>query len=281
MKKRNAAGLLALLLFAACQSIPDFINEPSVSLDSVSFSAISFDSVDLVALVNVKNDNPFTIPFPEIDWNLFVADESFTRGTVSNKQKLEANSLTPVEIPISVAYKRLYSVMTALLDADEAPYRIELGARFDVPVLGDKRFSTDFSGIIPMLKMPVISFDGVRFNSLAPTKVEFVLTWLIENKNAFPVVLDKFHYNFAVNNATWVNGQVPSDFKLQPRKTTRVPVAVNINSASMIKNIVELSFGKGNAAFSCTGEMALRPAFEGLQPLSLPFSSTGAMNFDR
>ena len=281
MKKHNAAGLLSVLLFAACQTIPDAVKEPSVSLDSVSFSSITFDSIDMVALVNVKNDNPFTIPFPEIDWNLFVADESFTTGTIKNKQKLGANSLTPVEIPFSVAYKRLYSVIKTLADADEAPYRIKVGARFAIPVLGEKRFSTDFSGSIPMLKMPKISFDSVRFNSLAPTKVEFVLTWLIENKNAFPIALDKFRYDFAVNDAYWAEGQTPSALNLPPRKTSKMPVTVKVNSLTIIQDILSLASGTGNTAFSCTGEASLSPVFEGVQPLSLPFSSEGAVNFGR
>jgi LEA14-like dessication related protein len=282
MIKRNAAGLFALLLFAACQSTPsNLFKEPSVSLNAVSLAGITFDSVDMVALVNVKNANRFTIPFPEINWNLFVADESFTTGIIKNNRKLEANSITAVEIPFSVAYKQLYSVITTLVDADEAPYRIEVGARFAIPVLGDKQFFTDFSGAIPMLKTPKISFDGIRFNSLALTKVEFVLTWLVENKNVFPITLDKLRYDFAVNNAFWTKGQTPSALNLQPRKTVKIPITVNVNSLTMIKDIVALASSGRNASFKCTGEASLRPAFEGVQPLSLPFSSTGSMNFGR
>jgi LEA14-like dessication related protein len=284
MMKRKIAcvcvAFAALSLFT-CGSMPGIISEPVLSLDSVSLAGISFEGVNLIARLNIKNGNPIAIPFPEIDWAFFVSDELFINGIIKNDKKLAANKTTSVEIPVTVFYEGLYSTLTNVFDADEAPYRIETGARFAIPLLGDKRFSSEFSGIIPMLKMPGLSFGGVRFTSLNLSKVEFVLMWAVENKNVFPISLEKLSYDFSVNNSSWAKGQAPSKLSLPARKTTQIPVTVSVNSLSVIKDIVAMASSGKSAAFRCGGEAALRPAFEGLGALSLPFNYAGTTNFGK
>jgi LEA14-like dessication related protein len=233
----------------------------------------------MLAKINVENGNPFSIPFPEIDWKLYIGDASFLNGTVKNDKKITANSTTTVEIPFHVPYEGLYKAIGNLLNADEASYRVDIGVRFPIPVLQNKTFNSSYSGSLPMLKMPVLSFSGVKFNSLTLTKLEFVLSWAVENKNAFAISLDKLGYNFSVNGSSWVQGQTPAGLNLAARKTTQVPVTVSVNSLALIRDIVSLAGSGQSAVFSCTGEASLRPVFEGLEALSLPFSFAGNTNF--
>jgi LEA14-like dessication related protein len=270
------AALTALLLaVSACQSLQSYIAEPKVSLNSVSLAGISFEGVDMIAKVNVENGNAFTIPFPEIDWELFVSDNSFLKGTIPRGASLKAGSTTVVEIPFTVPYRGLYDSVKSLANADEAVYKIALGARFPLPLLENKTFTTEFSGSLPLLKIPAFSFGGIKFNSLSLSKVEFVLNWTVENKNAFAINLDSLSYDFKVNNSPWVSGSTPRQLSLPAKRTTQVPVTVSINSLAMIKDIVALASGGKSASYSCGGEAALSPAFAGLSPLKLPFNFSG------
>ena len=274
----------AALVVTACKTMPDLVSEPAVSFDSVSFKSIRFDGVDMLAKINVENDNPFPIPLPGLDWELFVADEPVLKGTVENAAEqrgttLSANATTGVDIPFTVPFESIYSAVTQLTDADEAPYKVRIGARFPIPVLGEKTFTADFEGFLPLLKAPRLSFNGVKFNSVNPAKVEFVLTWSVENKNAFPISLDSLGYEFAVNGSSWAKGRAPAGLNLAARKTTQVPVTVSVNALSLIRDIVALAGSGKDAAFTCTGQAALHPAFEGLEAFSVPFNFTGNTNF--
>ena len=189
-----------------------------------------------------------------------------------------------VNIPFKVNYEGLYQAVSGLLNSDEAPYRIDLSALFNLPVLGNKTFSTSFNGSIPMLKAPSLSFSGIKFNSLSINKVEFVLSWVVDNKNAFAVNLDKLDYHFSVNNVTWTQGAAER-ISLPARRTTTVPVTVSISSLSMIQDIVTLAAGGRAANYVCTGEAALSPVinqnFPGLEnaaALRLPFNYSGSTN---
>ena len=284
---KTAVLIVFVIAIAACQSVSKIISEPSVSFDSVSMTGLSFSGIDMKARIKIKNDNAFSIPFPEIAWKLFVTDSSFLDGIIKKNTKIAANASTEVELPFSVNYEGLYQAVSGLLNSDEAPYRIDLDARFPLPVLENKTFSTSYSGVIPMLKAPSISFSGIKFNALSVSKVEFVLTWLVDNKNAFAVNLDKLDYTFAVNNVTWTTGAAQR-VSLPARRTTQVPVTVNISSLTMIQDIVALAAGGRAASYVCRGEAALSPMlsqnFPGLEnvaALRLPFNYSGTTSLTR
>ena len=279
-----AALVVFVLALGTCKTLPNVINEPVVSFDSVSMAGLSFNGIDMIARVKVQNDNSFSIPFPEITWNLFVVDSAFLNGVIKNNNKIAAKGSAIVEIPFSINYEGLYKAVTGLLNSDEASYRIDLGARFPLPILENKTFSTSFNGSIPMLKAPAISFSGIKFNSLSINKVEFVLTWLVDNKNAFAVNLERLDYSFAVNNSSWTKG-ASENISLPARRATQVPVTINISSLSMIQDIAALAALGRPANYVCSGEAALKPVlnqnFPGLEnvaAMSFPFNYSGTVN---
>ncbi|MDR1929630.1 MAG: LEA type 2 family protein [Treponema sp.] len=287
MFRRGAVLIAAALLsLSTCKTLPDLISEPVVSFNGVSLRGVDFTKIDLLARINVKNGNPFAIPFPETDWEFFISGKSFLSGTIKSGAQLAADSTSVVEIPLTVPYEGLDTAVSTLVNADEAPYRVNVGLRFPVPVLQEKTFKSEFSGVIPLLKAPRLSFNGIKFNSLDPQKVEFVLTWAVENKNSFEIKLDKLDYAFTVDDTPWARGQVGEQvsvrqYSLPPRKTTEIPVTVVINSLSLISQIAGMAMEGRDVAYNCGGQAALLPVFPGLRPLTLSYNYNGRMNLRR
>jgi LEA14-like dessication related protein len=269
-----------LLLFSTCETLKELVKEPAVSFNSVSLTGLSFDGASMLAKINIQNGNSVSIPFPELDWEFFIKESSFLNGTVKNDKKIAANSTTVVDIPFNVPYKGLYDTVTGLLNANEAPYKVKLGARFPIPGIESKTFSNEFSGSIPLLKAPSLSFGGVKFNTVNLSKVEFVLNFAVENKNIFAINLDKLDYNFAVNNTTWAQGSAPQKYSIPAGKKSQVPVTVTVNSLSLLKDIATLAATGKTANYSCGGETSISPdsGFANFAALKLPFNYSGTTN---
>jgi len=273
----TAALIIVVVALGTCESLPatGVITDPAISFESVSLKGLNFTGADMLAKIKIQNDNPIAIPFPEINWNLFVAETSFLKGIVPEGTKIAARGSTIAEIPFSVPYEGLYKTVTKLLSVDEAPYRIDLDTRFPIPLLDSKTFKTSFNGSLPVPKMPTLSFSGIKFNSISLSKVEFVMTWLIDNKNAFALNLNKLNYNFAVNGAPWASGAAEN--KSFPAKgSTQLPITVNVSSVSMIQEIVALAVGRKEVDYTCNGDISLSPqGFENFAALTLPFTHSG------
>jgi len=280
MKSKNvikaAALAVVIVLLGTCETLPKVINDPVVSFESVALTGISFSNVNMKARVKIQNDNAIAIPFPEINWNLFVADASFLNGVVTEGTKIAARGSSIVELPFSVSYEGLYKTVAKLLSADETPYRIDLGVRFPLPLLDSKTFNTSFNGTIPLPKLPSLSFSGIKFNSLSISKVEFVLTWQVDNKNAFALNLDKLNYGFTVNGTSWASGAAPAT-SLPARRTTQIPITVSVSATSMIQEIVAMAVQRKTVNYACGGDLSLSPqGFENFAALNLPFNYTGS-----
>jgi len=275
---KTAALVMLVMALGTCQTLAKIVIEPAVSLDSVSLAGISFNGVDLLAKITIKNDNPISVPFPEINWNFFVGNSSFLSGVIPKGTKIAARSSTTVDLPVTVTYAGLYNAVTTLISADEAAYRIDLSARFSLPVLEDKTFTATHSGSIPLLKMPSLSFSGVKFSTISLTKIEFVLTWLVENKGGIAINIDKLDYNFSVNNTPWTSGSTQRT-SLPGRKSTPVPVTITLNTINTAKDIVAMAVGGKSVSYSCGGEAVLSlQGFEKVAPLRLPFNYSGNAN---
>jgi LEA14-like dessication related protein len=392
-------GLLVLAL-AGCSSLGSVVQEPSLSLESVEITGISVRGVDLVCHVSVRNPNGFSIPFPKVDWELFINSNSFVRGTVENDAVIKGRSTTVVDVPFSVTYGGLYNSFRSLLNAKEAAYNISLGISFPIPLIREKTFRLDFAGVLPMLQMPKItpgafrvarvdfsgidlacdfnvenpnafaiplprtswtfaaagvpltvssgyskgelaagavnreevvvsllfadllklpgsvagtevpsklaleaslpipdfeeftssldvpgtipvlkkpelSFKGINIKSLGMQRLEFVLNWEVDNQNSFSFDINKFEYDFKVNNTSWTSGAVTDPPVVKAKGKTVIPLTFVVSSLSMVTDIVSI-ISKGTAvAYDCTGGLSLAGDLPGLDKLDLPFSFKG------
>ena len=160
MRKTLFLSFSLLIVLCGCDglpslpSIPISFEEPIVSLTSVDVTEVSHDNVNLIANVAVENPNSLSLPMPKIDWELFITDISFDTGTVEEDRYIGSGEKISLDIPISLGYDKLYSTALSFFVSSgsmELPYTIAMELIFTtVPLLEDKVFKLDYSGIIPL-----------------------------------------------------------------------------------------------------------------------------------
>jgi LEA14-like dessication related protein len=146
--------LFVFLAFMSCQSFNSIIKEPKVAFNSVDVAGVSLRGVDLIARVNVENPNGFSIPMPDIDWELFINKNSFTQGLVKNDSKTIAkNGIATIDVPISVAYEKLFGTFTSLLNTlgqKETTYDLAMKLNFAIPVIENMTYKLNYTGVLPL-----------------------------------------------------------------------------------------------------------------------------------
>jgi len=270
-----------LLSFSSCQSIGSFLQEPKVSFRTVDLANINFQGVDLIARLDVENPNGFDIPFPEIDWELFINSASFVKGILNEGTSLKSRGTVTVDVPLSLTYTGLYDTFTSLLNTAEAGYKVALGVRFPLPVLDQKTYRLDFSGIIPMLQVPKLSFEGITVKNLGLQSFTFAANWAIENKNNFPLDIGEFVYNLTVNDASWAQGAIRNAPQIKANATTFIPLELSITSLPLITQIVDIVNRGTGVNFKSQGSMSLLGGSMGLDKFDLPFDLSGVTRLVR
>jgi LEA14-like dessication related protein len=261
--------------FIACQTLKTVVKEPVFSIHSVELTNINFTAVDLLCKVNVENPNVFDVPFPEIDWEFFVNENSFITGTVKNDRIIKSRETTVVDIPLQVTYEGLYNTVQSVKNAGETAYRIALGAKFSLPVFGDQIWRLEHSGILPLLKMPVVAFRGIKVKNVSLTRVEFELAWEVENNNTFAINMKELNYDLRVNNTPWAAGRLQNGMIIEAEKKTIVPLTVSLNALGMVREITDIINRGAGVAFACGGTIHLSGGLPGLEDLMIPFQFSG------
>jgi len=269
------AVLLCAVLFTNCQSLRSVFREPVVSLNSVEIADISFTGIQLLCKVNIENPNAFDIPFPQTDWEFFINDNSFIKATIKNDEPLRQRGTTVVEVPISFEYLQVFNTFLSLRGTNQADYKVALDMKFTFPILGEKVLSLQHEGVFPVLHLPTIGFAGIRAKNISLAAIEFDVIWEIDNSNSFAMNVNDLSYSIAVNNSQWASGRVPNAPQISAERKTQIPLAITINSLSMVRDITEIITRGTGAAYSCNGNISLGADLPGLKDYNASFNFAG------
>jgi LEA14-like dessication related protein len=194
--------------------------------------------------VNVENPNSFSIPFPRMEWELFVNENSFVSGEIRSGTALRARKSTVVDIPLSVNYTDLYNSFRSLKNAGEAAYVLTLGLTFPVPVLAEKTFRLEFSGSLPLPRLPKIaveSFDIIRADF---SGVAMMCRVTIENPNAFAIPFPSVDWEYSVNAVPFLKNSAADTRSVPAGGAASVDINLDIGYAELlgaVRSLVNLN----------------------------------------
>lgn len=267
------------------------LQAPRFSGMALSIEAIDFTGVTLKCSFDMENPNAFEIPFPKIDWNYSVDNNSFIKSGVEDAAPLAAHSISPVAIYVEVKYADLYRSFQTPLAAGEADGVLTLTSGLAaIPAFADETQSHNLAGKIPLLKPPSIRFTGITVRNVnifegilaGNSKIDFTIGFEVENKNSFAITLDSLAYTLTVNGSQWMADAAPNKMtiKIKPNQTVVMPINATINTLALAREIGALvASRKANVPYVCEGGVTLTGDISGLESLVLPFNATGVTRF--
>jgi len=277
MKKRFLLGLSAIALysilsFTNCQSLMSIVQLPQISLHSVELASISVNGATVLCKLQVENPNAITIPFPETSWELFINSNSFTSGVVKNNESLRARQTTLVDVLVNLDYLGVFNSFLSLKGSQKAGYKVGLGVRFTLPVLGDRVWNFEHEGELPLPQLPKLSAPSMRIETRDITKAEILVSMNIENPNVFPLPPITINYDYQLNSNSFLNGETKSE-TIAPNSAAPVVFRLTVNYLDVIRAFASLITSSSvSSSISLTGDFGI-PAFRG-ETFSLSASGT-------
>ena len=276
--------LVTIVVQTTCAHLSKIFRDPVVSLDSVNLTTISIHGADLLCKIRVKNPNPIDIPFPQIDWKFFINTNEFIKGTIQNNNSLKANRSTVVDVPLSLKYVEVFNSVKSLVGSKEAGYRVELAARFNLPIIGSKVWNFAHEGVFPVLQLPKLSRPSFKVDKLDFTKAELVFSIDVENPNQFPLPMPKMEYDYKVNNNSFIKSSVVAGTALAAAAVTPVLVRLSVNYLDLFRTFQSLrSMNEVPSILSMKSDFNI-PAFPNNpaiadQAVSLPLLKAPVLSF--
>jgi len=216
------------------------VQEPVVSLHSVELANINLNGVRLLCKVQVENPNGFDIPFPEVDWKLFINNNSFVNGTVRNNQRIRARNTTIVEVPVNLEYLGILNSFASLLGSRQVGYKTELGVRFSLPVIRDKTWRFEHEGSLPLPQLPQVNRPSMAIENANITRAIVNVTINVVNPNPFEIPSPKIAYDYQLNRNSFIKGNIENETPLAANSTTPVRFQLIVNYADLFRSFAAM-----------------------------------------
>ena len=275
--------ILILMQLFGCATLQQLANiqQPTVDVQNVRFTGMSFDSLDLAFDLKITNPNPISASLAGFDYDFQIADASFLKGNQDKQLTLQANGESILEIPLTLNFKDLYNTFQALKNQDSSAYKLVCGLSFNLPVLGPTRIPVSKSGSLPNLKLPDVSIGSLKLNKISLTGADLDLKLNVKNANTFSFLLNKLNYDFAVNGKTWVKGLSQNQMQVKEKAESAIAIPISLNFLEMGTAIYQMINGNQKLNYQLKGNVDLNSSLPMLGQVSLPLDRVGEINISR
>jgi LEA14-like dessication related protein len=250
LMKKNIFLITAIIMMVAviaCKTVKPSFQEPVISFHSASISDITISNAQILCKIQVQNPNSSEIPFPQINWKIFINEKSYKDGEVKANGKIKARSTVFIDVPIKIEYLNFFKTFKSLIGSKKASYKIAITVKFSSRDFGEKVWNFDNTGDIPLPQLPLISQTNMIIESADYSKAQIMVTINVENPNAFEVPSPKFYYDYQLNKKSFIKGVIENETPLAPSSVTPVKFRMVVNYADLYRTFSGFSFSRETA----------------------------------
>jgi len=235
------AVIITALSLTTCSTLSSMLQgkEPKVSFHSVELANINITGLNLISKVKIENPNSIEIPFPETDWNLILNNNSFLKGTVKKDQKIKARDSVIIDIPVNLNFMNILNTFTSFKGRKNIGYKVALGVKIPIPLLGDKTFNLERDGELPLPQMPKLNSPSIKLGTINTSGAEVIIGLNFENPNSFTVPAPKISYDYIINRNSFIKGTI-NDKPLAASATTPVELKLQVSFADLFRSFASL-----------------------------------------
>lgn len=253
--------------------------KPTAKVTGTRLANITFEQVDLVFDLAVENKNPITLDLAGLDYDLKIENQSLVSGVTAKAVKLQANSTSPVQLPVTLKFDDLKKLPGELWKKDKLAYDLQTKFNFNLPVIGNYAIPVSKQGELPVPKTPSIKIKDVKIKNLSFTNAELVAQVEVSNPNDFDLGLSNLNYQLNVNQQNWAQGKINKSSNIPKKGKGIVEIPVKLNLLDAGKSAYNALVNKAPVEYQLTGKTELDTGIELLRDYIMPFDIKGTTSF--
>lgn len=275
--------MVSLVLYSGCSTINQLakMQKPEAKVQNVSIAGLSFDAINLLFDIDVRNPNSLGIKLNNFDYDMQINGNSFLSGVNDNGLEIAANGQKTVQLPLTLKFADLYKTFTGLIGEDSTAYRLNAGFAFDVPVLGSVRVPVNKSGSLPNLKLPKISIGSLKLGKLNFSGADLELNINIDNPNVFGINLNDLAYKFNVNGRSWGTGKADKLLNVSKKGKATLKLPISLNFLEMGTGLFNIIKGGEALNYNFDGDVNFDSTLPLLGNTKLRFDKNGKLKIER
>lgn len=119
--------------FSGCSSLTEsLLQKPEVDLKGITLRDTNLQGTTVVFVLNLKNPNARDLPLDGLTYQVDLGGKHFADGRLEEKVRIPAKGESQVEVPLTVAYSKVFSGLAQMLEGRSLDYALRGNAKFSV-----------------------------------------------------------------------------------------------------------------------------------------------------
>ena len=273
--------LAAFTLLSGCAALQDVakVMKPEASVADVSVADLSLQSITLLVDVKVDNPNAFALNTSGFDLDLDIAGSTLANvKQPDSKMSIPAQGSNHMKLPVTLAFKDLYSAVSGAAGKNSVPYGIKGNVKLNLPVLGDVSLPLSFEDILPIPKMPDIKLNNIRLDSASLSGIKLNMDMEVTNPNSFGLTVNSLGYALKAAGKSLGSGNMQSlNIGEGESKVVSVPLSLSLSELGM--SLYKMLTGSDAVKFALQGNADIAPDLGVWKPEAFSFNSEKSVSF--
>lgn len=282
--KSNARRILSLslslmlaLFISGCAELTKHAEtiKPTAKLTGMSLKNIDFEKAELLFDIDVENKNPITLNLAGLEYDLIIAGQSLISGITAKGVKLNANSTSPVQVPVTLKFDDLKKLPGEIWGKDNFDYKLDTVVNVALPYIGNYAVPVTKTGQLPVPKLPSISIKGMKVQKLSFTTADVIAQVEIDNPNAFELALSNLNYQLNINQQEWGQGKVVQTKNIPRKGKGVIDIPISLNLLSVGQTSYKMLLHKADMDYQLKGNVDVDTGIEMMKAITVPLDVQG------
>ncbi|NIA29645.1 MAG: hypothetical protein GWP06_06995 [Actinobacteria bacterium] len=243
MKTISIFLLVGFILLLGCAAVKELVQPPSVKIDSVKVTGASFQNISLDFNLLINNPNPFGIQLSGFDYAFSLEGKDFLTGNETRDIRIAGTGNSHVGIPITLDFNKIYKLAKETKSLDSLSYNLK-GHFKPGGILAGFQIPFSKTGSLPNVRIPKISFKGLKINKLGFTGIDMVLGIGIENKNVFGFDIGKLDYKIALAGTQVAKGISQNLASIPKKGSGEIKLPISLSFSGLASSLRSALMGK-------------------------------------
>ncbi len=275
MKSKTTFLFILILIshLTSCAILKEFVKEPSVSLEDISYQPNSLFEGTALFYINVTNPNPIGTKINHVIYHLEINDEELVKNEDKSIIDLGANSTHKLELPVTFNYLDIFKTVQDLFGAEEFKYKL-----YGTIGVGPLAIPFERQGMLPIPKPPSVSIKKCQIANFGFTGATIIMHVDVESKESFPVGIEQLDYNINMGNINLAQGMARNVSVAKDAKKTTLELPVKLNFLKLGRSVYDL-LKQQSTTYSMKGQMHFNIPKMGKKAYN--FDKEGSVNFEK
>lgn len=249
--------------------------KPTAKLTGAHLANINFDQADLIFDLAVDNQNPVSLDLTSLDYDFKLENQSVVSGVTAKAIKLNANSTSTVQLPVTLKFNDLKKLPGELWNKDKLAYDLQTTFNIRLPIIGNYAIPVAKKGELPVPKIPAIKLKDIKIKNMSFTSAEVLAQVEVSNPNDFDLGLKSFIYQLNVNQKNWGQGNIKQAINIPKKSKGIIEIPVTLDLMSIGTALYPLLQNKAPLQYQLKGNASIDTGLELLKNYDMPVDISG------